>query len=485
MLQTTTGFPMLLLTVDIRALLIHSAGLASVCDAIKAIVEARMFGSVGASGNISVPARDYVAIDFSSSAVECAVGELIHTALSPSRSTTSTTTTTTPSLSVISKYWCDYVGQLERASRALFTHSLHTSTEECIKGVVEHWAAHLTHPILAHNDTKHRRPMNRAAIILAIILSHGDPRHTHLFTLPLQKAISLSLLEEMRDDRKHLFRIAAVELIGRCHVTVEPFVEHRFYERVVRVWLSDLAGQQTGRQPQTGTVTDPWTHCLQSRIKQSLLFILASEPLYLDRIAQDMPPGLVDPGLAMSLFYTLFTGSVTIPGDGAVAVADAVVRCLDPGDVKRRQRLLPTASPLLFQLVSVCPLLAFHSKRQLLAGGRPDGSVLVWDVKTGSRLVSVRVSVAGTDAVCFSGDGDRVIILSRRDQAIYWFTPVQTPFNLVMSSVLGHHNVQVQRKPVDCSGLEDGKRVSISAERDGVVRVLVDGQSVMEVGISY
>ena len=69
-----------------------------------------------------------------------------------------------------------------------------------------------------------------------------------------------------------------------------------------------------------------------------------------------------------------------------------MVRSLDPNIPTIREALLPAATSALAELVRVYPNAAFHGATQRLAVGGPDGVIVLYDLRTATRMqvLSVR-----------------------------------------------------------------------------------------------
>lgn len=113
---------------------------------------------------------------------------------------------------------------------------------------------------------------------------------------------------------------------------------------------------------------------------------------------------------------------------------EAVVKSLDPSSNADRDAVLDAATEILGHIVdrSVRLILAslaalttrsyptvdFHGPTQRLAVGTSEGAVVMYDLKTATRLYVLEGHARRTTAVSFAPDGRRLVTLSLEDAAV-------------------------------------------------------------------
>lgn len=99
-------------------------------------------------------------------------------------------------------------------------------------------------------------------------------------------------------------------------------------------------------------------------------------------------------------------------------LAEAVVKSLDPTS-PMRDLLLPSATLMIAELIETYPSISFHGKLQRLAVGTHEGAVLLYDLKTATRLFLLEGHRRKCDAVSLSaGDGRRLISVSLEEKRV-------------------------------------------------------------------
>jgi len=142
--------------------------------------------------------------------------------------------------SFLSKYWQD--GQkpaIQSAARRLFSATLTRLSIKQRVAIVRYWQDYLpTTAGPASSSAPHSGSMHRSVVILAVIAC----QEPSLMGSLLRKAIAESLVSLLLDDsRRNLFRMAAVELIGRGYSRVwRPYVHGGSMVRLLWGWLGQL-----------------------------------------------------------------------------------------------------------------------------------------------------------------------------------------------------------------------------------------------------
>ncbi|THH26473.1 hypothetical protein EUX98_g7713 [Antrodiella citrinella] len=99
-------------------------------------------------------------------------------------------------------------------------------------------------------------------------------------------------------------------------------------------------------------------------------------------------------------------------------LVEAVVKSLDPNVSASRDAILESATEILGHIVQSFPTIDFHMASQRLAVGTSEGSVVMYDLKTATRLYVLEGHKKRTTACSFSPDGRRLVTVSLDESAV-------------------------------------------------------------------
>ncbi|WFD41478.1 hypothetical protein MPSI1_000107 [Malassezia psittaci] len=99
-------------------------------------------------------------------------------------------------------------------------------------------------------------------------------------------------------------------------------------------------------------------------------------------------------------------------------LVEAVVKSLDPTHGATRSAMAKSATLILNELVKTYPSIAFHGATQRLAVGTQDGLVVLYDLKTATRLYVLEGHKHPVTACSFSPDGRRFLSMSLDEECV-------------------------------------------------------------------
>ncbi|WFC97398.1 hypothetical protein MYAM1_000110 [Malassezia yamatoensis] len=99
-------------------------------------------------------------------------------------------------------------------------------------------------------------------------------------------------------------------------------------------------------------------------------------------------------------------------------LVEAVVKSLDPTYGATRSAMAKSAALILNELVKTYPSIAFHAATQRLAVGTQDGLVVLYDLKTATRLYVLEGHKHSVTACSFSPDGRRFLSMSLDEECV-------------------------------------------------------------------
>ncbi|PWN36966.1 uncharacterized protein FA14DRAFT_8382 [Meira miltonrushii] len=105
--------------------------------------------------------------------------------------------------------------------------------------------------------------------------------------------------------------------------------------------------------------------------------------------------------------------------------AEAVVKSLDPTVTTLRPVIHKSATIIISELISAYPTIAFHKGLQRLAVGTFEGAIIMYDLKTATRLYVLEAHSASLNGLTFSNDGRRLVSICLSDGMVkIWKTGV-------------------------------------------------------------
>ncbi|KAL7279647.1 hypothetical protein ACG7TL_006053 [Trametes sanguinea] len=99
-------------------------------------------------------------------------------------------------------------------------------------------------------------------------------------------------------------------------------------------------------------------------------------------------------------------------------LVEAIVKSLDPNSSASRDAVLDSATEILSHIVQTFPTVDFHMGSQRLAVGTSEGAVVMYDLKTATRLYVLEGHKKRTTACSFSPDGRRLVTLSLEESDV-------------------------------------------------------------------
>jgi WD40 repeat protein len=86
-----------------------------------------------------------------------------------------------------------------------------------------------------------------------------------------------------------------------------------------------------------------------------------------------------------------------------------------------REAVVQAATVMIAELVATYPMIAFHARMQRLAVGTEEGAVIMYDLKTATRLYVIEGHAGVLSACDFSPDGRRLVTVSvGESKALIW-----------------------------------------------------------------
>jgi len=167
--------------------------------------------------------------------------------------------------------------------------------------------------------------------------------------------------------------------------------------------------------PGADTAKDPQARALTQHARAVVLQLAeGNTPLFITTISLD----IMDPKFAEHRSSTMLLVTFIIRKNPLVLypnltrLIEAVVKSLDPNSTAGRDAVIDSVIDILGQIVRTYPSIDFHMQTQHLAVGTSEGAVIMYDLKTASRLYVLEGHKRRLTACSFSPDGRRLVTLS-------------------------------------------------------------------------
>ncbi|KAF8501955.1 WD40 repeat-like protein [Hysterangium stoloniferum] len=303
-----------------------------------------------------------------------------------------------PSLSLLARYWFHSSVDLRLAARALFGTAAARLSDENTIHLVEYWQHEL--PCLQPDTEKQSAS---AALALLITGNIAIERYAVLSTSTLTdiaKSITLYLHDESCPHRN-----LAIDL---CSRGFQIWQHHVDAMEVLRALfnLSTSADKERNVGPQA---------------RLAVLQIASSNtPLFMTTLSLDIlhPRSVQQRKSILQLVAFLIRKKPLVLYPNLPRLVEAVVKSLDPSSSNDRDAIMDAATEILGQVVKFFPSVDFHMATQRLCVGTSEGAVIMYDLKTATRLYVLEGHKKRLDACSFSPDGRRLVTVSLEESVV-------------------------------------------------------------------
>ncbi|RPD74051.1 WD40 repeat-like protein [Lentinus tigrinus ALCF2SS1-7] len=158
-----------------------------------------------------------------------------------------------------------------------------------------------------------------------------------------------------------------------------------------------------------------------AQARTAVLQIAASNtPLFMTTLAIDIlqPRSTQHRKSVMQLVIFLIRKKPLVLYNNLPRLVEAIVKSLDPNSNATREAVLDSATDILSHIVQTFPTVDFHMGSQRLAVGTSEGAVIMYDLKTATRLYVLEGHKKRTTACSFSPDGRRLVTLSLEESNV-------------------------------------------------------------------
>lgn len=337
-----------------------------------------------------------------------------------------------PSFAFGSKYWHDLSEELRHASRLMIVQTLARLDQTVLQSIAHYWTA-----LLPSNEAVGERRMNRAAIILGILAVH-QPEILDSTTCRL---VADSLMGLLMDEKRNLFRAAAIELIGRAFPIWERHVKALAVFRLLLGWLASMSQiDESGGSVAQLVVPFESAATLDTldAVRETLLKLAAAAPAAIipDWLSHDFVHArtLIERWTTISLLSDLIRQRVTIVKPYIPLVAETACRLVEGSSSgasvasgstttfgTSKHRLIAIATPLVMDMLRAYPTVAYHRETFRMAAAA-DNRLLLFELRGSSGARNLEGHTQPITAVSFHPEGRLLLSYSAGEATLRWWS---------------------------------------------------------------
>ncbi|KAG8772583.1 hypothetical protein FRC12_002979, partial [Ceratobasidium sp. 428] len=327
-----------------------------------------------------------------------------------------------PSLGILASFWVCNPDEVRQAARTLFESRLAQMSETDVVKCVAFWREYL--PSLQPLDSAHSPPAVRALIVCGVIAATKHSLLPTVYVTDIAKSIALYLHDEAEASiTSPANRILSIELCSRGF----------------QVWQHHVDAMEMLRALSGFAVAPPGVNKGGKEARAAILQIAASStPLFMTTLSLDItqPKTVEHRRATMQLVAFIIRKKPLVLYPNLPRLVEAVVKSLDPSS-SGRDAIMDAATEILAEVVRIYPSVDFHMTTQKLAVGTPEGAVILFDLKTATRLYVLEGHARRLTVLSFSPDGRRLVTASLEESVVMvwkvgtsfttWFTPGAPP----------------------------------------------------------
>ncbi|GMK53714.1 hypothetical protein CspeluHIS016_0103000 [Cutaneotrichosporon spelunceum] len=288
--------------------------------------------------------------------------------------------------------YLDSAFDVHQAARMLFGVRISRMSNEEIEGLVSKWQDKL--PADVEPSERHSSTSARALIMLGGIALN----RLEMLSPSVLKAISESVAYYLNDpDHTHVG--LAIELCAKAFATWQIYVDPMDLLR--RLFFLSTHNEIGAN--------------LAAQARLAVLNVASSNaPLFMSTLSMDILDAKTIEGRMsiMKLCVFMARKRPALLESGLPRIAESVVKSLDPNIGKMRDDVWEVATVILNELVEAFTTIDFHAGTQKLVVGTNEGAVIMYDLKTASRLYVLEPHKRSVSGVSFSPDGRRLVTVS-------------------------------------------------------------------------
>ncbi|KAG8991233.1 hypothetical protein FRB90_001428 [Tulasnella sp. 427] len=315
-----------------------------------------------------------------------------------------------PSLEALTSYWFSPCSEVKQSARTLFTSQVQRLSEKQACDIVEEGRYRLP---AVQPDSLKDAPYSAAALVVV-----GHVAVEHYASIPAEtltdiaKSVALYLHDESSPHRT-----LAIEL---CSVGFHVWQHYVDAVNVLRA-LFELATNSGGGKKDATGATQSSTGGVGPQARSAVLQIASTNtPLFMTTLTMDIatPKSVDHRRSVMQLIAFIIKKKPLVLYPNLTRLVEAVIKSLDPNIASNREAVMDPAVEILGHVVRTFPTVDFHKATQRLALGTNEGAVIMYDLKTATRLYVLEGHKKRLTAVSFSPDGRRLVTVSLDESVV-------------------------------------------------------------------
>ncbi|PKI84489.1 hypothetical protein MVES1_001576 [Malassezia vespertilionis] len=310
-----------------------------------------------------------------------------------------------PCLTTVCRYMLDENEVLRTSASLVFEHYVKSTSREELAEAMATWAAFLE---------GHEEPGTPHALLLLGLLA---PVRYVYFSPLLLKRIAVMIMRYLTtpivDATTTWHAYIALELCCRgCDIW------QHYLDAVTLV--RSIFAMATGPDDEMRFLTLSGLPLRGLARRATLALATRQSTLFMSTLAMDIlhPPSLEHGQVTLRLVAFMIRQKPLVLYPSLPRLVEAVVKSLDPTVASMRSSMVKSATLMLNELVKTYPSIAFHGPMQRLAVGTHDGPVVLYDLKTATRLYILGGHSTPVTACSFSPDGRRLLSMSLESEVV-------------------------------------------------------------------
>ncbi|KAI9442968.1 hypothetical protein H4582DRAFT_1921610 [Lactarius indigo] len=307
-----------------------------------------------------------------------------------------------PSLSFLARWWFDVSGELRLAARTLFDAGVASLTDEETTSLVERWQHSL--PFLLP-DSEKRSPVAAKALLLCGFIA---TRQYNLLSSSALNIISKSVMTYLQESDVSC-KALAIDLCSRGFAVWQHYID-------AMEMIRSLFNLATSSKKESITAQN-----IGPQARQAVLHVVTNNTgIFMTTLSLDIlhPQSLEHRKSVLQLVAFLTRKKPLVIYPHLPKLVEAVVKSLDPNSTSNRDAVLDTATEILGHVVKTFPTIDFHTASQRLAVGTSEGAIVMYDLKTATRLYVLESHKQALVACSFSPDGRRLATVSLQEGSV-------------------------------------------------------------------
>ncbi|EPQ54828.1 WD40 repeat-like protein [Gloeophyllum trabeum ATCC 11539] len=307
-----------------------------------------------------------------------------------------------PSPVFLANAWFNASSELRAAIHLLFDAGLACLSDEETNRIIDTWQ-----PSLPYLQPEERRLSHTAAMALFLCGYIAVSKYSLLSATTLSD-ISKSIAFYLHDETSN-HRALAIDLCSRGFTVWQQYVDAMEMLRALFV-LATTSRKESISTQNAGLLA-----------RSAVLRIASSNsPLFMTTLAFDIlhPKDVEHRKSVMQLVAFFIRKQPLVLYPNLPRLVEAVVKSLDPNSTANREAVLDTATEILGHVVKTFPTVDFHMATQRLAVGTSEGAVIMYDLKTATRLYVLEGHKKRLVACSFSPDGRRLVTVSLEESTV-------------------------------------------------------------------